>query len=112
MEQLKHMLEAYRNGERGLPTYAELAAIAFAPQWVSITDRLPDLYVTVALLDEERWMNTGSDDHNVNWHGAGYLCEFGQKYWSVFGETRSQCLDAVTHWMPLPQAPNFAVEEN
>lgn len=28
MNQLKEMLEAYRNGERGLPTYDELAAIA------------------------------------------------------------------------------------
>lgn len=29
MEQLKQMLEAYRNGERPMPTYAELAAIAY-----------------------------------------------------------------------------------
>lgn len=29
MNQLKEMLEAYRNGERGLPTYDELAAIAY-----------------------------------------------------------------------------------
>jgi hypothetical protein len=28
MEQLKQMLEAYRNGDRPMPTYAELAAIA------------------------------------------------------------------------------------
>ena len=27
MNQLKEMLEAYRNGERGLPTYDELAAV-------------------------------------------------------------------------------------
>ena len=32
MNQLKEMLEAYRNGERGLPTYDELAAIAYADQ--------------------------------------------------------------------------------
>lgn len=73
--------------------------------WVSIADRLPEMHVTVALLDENRWMNTGSSDHNVNWHGAGYLCEGGHKYWSVFGESRSQCLDAVTHWMPIPLEP-------
>jgi hypothetical protein len=30
MNQLKEMLEAYRNGERAMPTYAELAAIAYA----------------------------------------------------------------------------------
>lgn len=30
MEQLKQMLEAYRNGERPMPTYAELVALAYA----------------------------------------------------------------------------------
>lgn len=29
MNQLKEMLEAYRNKERGLPTYDELAALAY-----------------------------------------------------------------------------------
>jgi hypothetical protein len=82
------------------------AAAQVPSQWISVEDRLPELWQTVALLDENRWMNTGSSDHNVNWHGAGYLCEFGQKYWSIFGEMRSQCLEAVTHWMPLPAAPS------
>jgi hypothetical protein len=31
MDELKKMLEQYRNGERELPTYAELAALAYAP---------------------------------------------------------------------------------
>jgi hypothetical protein len=79
--------------------------------WISVGERLPELYQTVALLDEKRWMNTGSDDHSVNWHGSGYLCEFGHKYWSIFGEMRSQCLDAVTHWMPLPAAPSTTSTE-
>lgn len=32
MNQLKEMLEAYRNGERGLPTYDELAAVLDDPK--------------------------------------------------------------------------------
>lgn len=32
MDDLKQLLEAYRKGERGLPTYEELAAIAYAEE--------------------------------------------------------------------------------
>lgn len=34
MNQLKEMLEAYRNGERGLPTYDELAAVVAVQEMV------------------------------------------------------------------------------
>lgn len=73
--------------------------------WIPISERLPELYQTVALLNDDRWMNTGNDDFNTNWHGAGWLAEFGQKFWSVIGETRSMTLDSVTHWAPLPASP-------
>jgi hypothetical protein len=73
--------------------------------WISVKDRLPEINQVVGLLDTNRWMNTGTDEFDANWHGAGYLCEFGDKYWSVFSETRAWCLDAVTHWMPLPAPP-------
>lgn len=75
-----------------------------APSWISIADRLPKLHQVVALKSEDRWMNTGSDDFNANWHGAGYLSEFGSKFWSVFGESRGMTLESVTHWLPLPQS--------
>lgn len=100
----EYVIAAGRAIEREVAAQAGQVAV---PGWISIAERLPEMHVTVALLDENRWMNTGSSDHNVNWHGAGYLCEFGQKYWSVFGETRSQCLDAVTHWMLIPAAPAY-----
>ncbi len=74
-------------------------------QWISVEDQLPRVDQVVALLDTKRWMNTGSNDFHCNWHGAGYLCIWGRPYWTVFGESRSQCLDAITHWMPLPAAP-------
>jgi hypothetical protein len=88
--------------KHGWQVRAEQTAV---PQWISVDERLPELHVTVALLDTRRWMNTGSEEFGANWHGAGYLSEFGRKYWSVFGEGRSISLDAVTHWMALPQPP-------
>jgi hypothetical protein len=101
-------LSAARSAIDGALATKEAAAPvqAVKEQWISVDERLPDLHVTVALLDENRWMNTGGSDHNVNWHGAGYLCEFGGKFWSIFGESRSQCLEAVTHWMLMPDAPS------
>lgn len=38
MNQLKEMLEAYRNGERGLPTYDELAALAYGANEITPRD--------------------------------------------------------------------------
>jgi hypothetical protein len=73
--------------------------------WISTAQRLPELHVAVALLDENRWMNTGVEGFDVNWQGAGYLSEMGQKYWSVFGQ-HSMTLESITHWMPLPAAPS------
>lgn len=79
-----------------------------ASQWISRADSLPALHVIVALLDEETYLNTGGLDVDMHWTGAGYLCDHGdgRKYWTVFGENRAQCLDRVTHWMPLPAAPS------
>ena len=72
--------------------------------WISVRDRLPELHQPVALLNTETWLNTGGD-FNANWHGAGYLSEFGNKYWSVIGERGGMTLDAVTHWCELPLPP-------
>ncbi|MBY8958342.1 MULTISPECIES: DUF551 domain-containing protein [Pseudomonas] len=74
-------------------------------EWIACSERLPEINQVVALLNTEVWMNTGSDDFHCNWYGAGYLGEWGRKYWNVIGESRAQCLDAVTHWQPLPAPP-------
>lgn len=92
--------EAWRMWQAAIAS--QQTAAKDAEQWVSIQDHLPPLYQTVALLNVNRWMNTGNDDFNTNWHGAGWLSEFGHKYWSVIGEHRAMTLDSVTHWMPLP----------
>lgn len=110
-DSLLRNLNTFQFFVRSTPSAGSVAAVVVsASPWVSITDRLPELRATVGLLDESIWMNTASDDHSVNWHGVGYLCENGQKYWHVFGEARAICLDAVTHWMPLPVAPQLALD--
>lgn len=74
-------------------------------EWISVKDRLPELHEVVALLNTEIFMSTGFDKA-TNWYGAGYLCDWGGKYWSIFGENRAKTLESVTHWMPLPEGPN------
>ena len=77
-------------------------------EWISVKDKLPELSTLVALLNTDRHMNTGNDDFECNWAGAGWLCHLGHNYWSIIGETNAMSIDAVTHWMPLPELPEVA----
>jgi hypothetical protein len=88
---------------------AELASLAgLSPkgtsgsEWVRITERLPALGQSVALIHEDRYENTGGD-LEMNVRACGYLHEMrpGDPYWSIRGE-RATCLDAFTHWLALP----------
>ena len=72
-------------------------------RWISVEERLPEKFQIVALVHVDKWWNTGRDE-GVNCYDAGYLNEFGEKYWSVRGE-RALSIDAYTHWMPLPAPP-------
>jgi hypothetical protein len=71
-------------------------------EWISIHERLPELGQSVALINIDRWENTGGD-LEMNVRACGYLHEMrpGDPYWSIRGE-RATCLDAFTHWLPLP----------
>ncbi|MES2323240.1 MAG: DUF551 domain-containing protein [Pseudomonadota bacterium] len=73
-------------------------------QWIGVDEQLPELHCAVALLNDDKWMNTGGD-FEINWQAVGWLCEFGSKFWHVIGAGRGMTLDSVTHWMPLPPAP-------
>lgn len=79
---------------------------AVASAWIPIADRLPELNQSVALCHEDQYENTGGD-WTRNLHAAGYLSDCGGPYWSIRGE-RACCLDAYTHWMPLPVVPGSA----
>lgn len=75
-----------------------LLAVQGNERWKPVGEGLPPVNTPVFLLNENRWMNTGGDDFQVNWMGAGWLVDFGGPYWSVIGETRGLTLDSVTHW--------------
>ncbi len=79
-------------------------ALVVQSQWISVDEQLPELHCAVALLNDDKWMNTGGD-FEINWQAVGWLCEFGSKFWHVIGAGRGMTLDSVTHWMPLPPAP-------
>jgi hypothetical protein len=70
--------------------------------WTRISERLPELGQSVALIHEDRYENTGGD-LEMNVRACGYLHEMrpGDPYWSIRGE-RATCLDAFTHWLALP----------
>lgn len=83
--------------------YAKGYAAGQEDRWISVEERLPEKFQIVALVHVDKWWNTGRDE-GVNCYDAGYLNEFGDKYWSVRGE-RALSIDAYTHWMPLPASP-------
>ena len=80
--------------------------IAPAPQWISVTERLPkedgDLYIVTAY-NEEIW-----------WNRVVVLCaEYYRGSWTWNENGREWDLtDSVTHWMPLPKAPEDGGAEN
>ena len=64
------------------------------PRWIPVTERLPELGkdVLVMVLFPSKEMRVGTLRHKCGcytWYSDGY------EYW----------FQAVTHWMPLPDAP-------
>ena len=62
-----------------------------APEWISVSDRLPENETLVLTIDKNSFINTA-----VFVHGDGYsfLCNFNFRQ-----------IPSVTHWMPLPASP-------
>lgn len=90
---------------------AHPAPSAAVDAWVPVSERLPEAYTVVALLNADEWMNTGKDNFDANRTGTGWLCDWTTPgYWSVIGERGARCIDAYTHWMPLPPAPTASNE--
>lgn len=76
--------------------------------WISVNDRLPPFNKYVACINTDTLENTGGA-FDACVHQCAYLSNsFGEgihKFWSVYGQ-RGLCLDAFTHWYPLPESPN------
>ena len=67
-------------------------------EWISVEDRLPDPFVTVLVnMPQEKPLPT------VN---AGYISKDGEWVGGMFKRDK----DEVTHWMPLPEAPDMRGE--
>lgn len=100
--------EAWARGPDGVPIdchYAGWAAwqARAALLWISVDERMPEHGQSVALVNANRWENTGGDfERNV--HAAGYWNNWGGGHWSVRGE-RAISRESFTHWMPLPAPP-------
>lgn len=62
-----------------------------APQWISVKDRLPMNYIEVLVFDAVKKIPC-----------VGAMNSYGE--WEVHG-CRTSNLN-ITHWMPLPEAPN------
>jgi hypothetical protein len=86
------------------PLFTAPQAVNADLRWIAVADRLPELHQSVALINIDQYENVAGD-WSRNTHAAGYLEDAGnQKYWAIRGE-RGSCLDAYTHWLPLPGAP-------
>ena len=56
----------------------------------------------VAVINVDTLQNSHTGNYPVG--RLGYLAEFGDKYWSCYGE-RADRLEAYTHWCALPAMP-------
>lgn len=88
---------------RSLVSDAFLAGYdAAEPKWISVRERLPEKFRSVALVDIASWEN-GPVDRNI--YSIGYLNKCcSANYWST-NDSRGQAINAFTHWMPLPKPP-------
>lgn len=57
--------------------------------WISVKDRLPELYMDVLVFAKGGIIDVDCLEHIMSWGEEGF-CKYGYN---------------VTHWMPLPEAP-------
>ena len=78
-------------------------------EWIPVGEALPPFNTYVACINVNTYENTGGA-FDTPIHQCAYLSNsFGEgihKYWSVYG-SRGLCLDAFTHWTPLPDASDL-----
>lgn len=71
-------------------TIADKTAVVEKPQWIPVTERLPERFVAVLLWDAvDRDVFTGELDGDDDWFIARFE---GEQF-------------TTTHWMPLPEPP-------
>lgn len=102
IEELQKDLERSKDFESFWQQEAEEAlrkyqvAISRKPQWIPVTERLPDNIDEEVLVCNEGYGKDGTGFATVAvYNGSGWL-----ECWE-----RKTYLTAVTHWMPLPEPP-------
>ena len=93
------------NGDAG----QTLAPVSLLGAWVEAKEKLPPFLTPVLVMNTERHM---AFEPFGCWKGVGVLNgqEMWQPYWSMMGSDGALCLDAVTHWLLIPEAPNAGTE--
>ena len=70
------------------------------PQWISVEDRLPELGVPVLV-------NYIGTDELPSADGVVVWTDWGALWWEgSLADSESEVTVPITHWMPLPPAPN------
>lgn len=70
-------------------------------EWISVEDRLPNQY--------ERVLAYGKNKKLVSNHYFMNSCKYYYGHWIINFEFEGEDIDfeEVTHWMPLPDRPEF-----
>ena len=76
----------------------ENESLSATMQWVSVTERLPEINQQVLVLGT-----------NPNIVTTGYIHKYGHWIWSSLnGSThKADHIYKITHWMPLPEPPSI-----
>lgn len=88
------------DGSMDLSPYVFNAIRACQPQWISVDERLPELYKRV-LVKSDCYLVASREpktEHNEDW-GID-----GEWMWAIVNDSWCDS-DLVTHWMPLPEPP-------
>lgn len=69
--------------------------VTLESNWISVKDRLPELYMDVLVFAKGGIIDVDCLEHIMSWGEEGF-CKYGYN---------------VTHWMPLPQMPESEDDE-
>lgn len=103
--------------------YTAIQRLEHLPQWIPVTERLPEERVLVNVV----WVNRDPEPYYEKIKGvpfSGTACFYGGRwYWdspvlldylAEYGKDEFDLVDAaveITHWMPLPAAPGEETHE-
>lgn len=97
IEELTAIAESYK---RSMEAWADEAARAQS-RWIPVTERLPEMHEEVLVCNKYYGETALGYSTVAVWDGSDWICT-----WDM--ESRLHC---ITHWMPLPPAPESQKEK-